>query len=190
PATARRASIRAIRCSGTFATCWPSTSTSRSISTSPARPWASSRSAAGMPVRPSEMSRSAGDSVRRLPVMAEKLEELHALAQASLHHPRVPHHFAHHGGAFRSSEIEASVEGFDRVIDFAVAEVRVMQGGDLDARGVDQVRIVGVEPAVLHGLSVEGGAGIGSGDRNLNRMRIDLGREADRLLDGLAALAR
>src|SRR5229473_6326676 len=123
-------------------------------------------------------------------MVAEKLEELDALAQAPLHHLRAPDHFADDGRDFRDSEIEAPVEGFDRMKDFGVAEMRVMQRRDLDARGVDQLGVAGIEPAILHGLIVEGSAGIGSGDRDLNRMRIDLGREANRLLDGLAALAR
>src|SRR5262245_26175152 len=52
-------------------------------------------------------------SVRRLPALAQEAEELHALAQAPLHHLRAHDHLAHDRGDLRRAEIEALVEIID-----------------------------------------------------------------------------
>ncbi len=75
---------------------------------------------------------------------AQKLEELHTLAQAALHHLRRGDHFPNDRRDLRRAEVEFFVEDFDVVEDFGVAQVGVVQGGYLDAVVVDQFGVVGV----------------------------------------------
>src|SRR4029077_14305144 len=86
--------------------------------------------------------------------------------------------------------IEAPIERLDRVEDLAVAQVRVVQWGDLHTVRIDELRVGMVKPAIFQGLAIEVRARIGRGKRHLDRMRVDLGREADRLLDRLLGLPR
>ncbi len=55
---------------------------------------------------------------------------------------------------------------------------------------IDQQMVRTVEPLVLDGLLIEERAGVGRGERHLDRVRVDLHRVADRLLDRLLGLAR
>ena len=126
---------------------------------------------------------------RRLVALPQELEELHALAQAALHHLRAAHHLADDRGDLRRAEIEAPVEGLDAVEDLGVRQMRVVQRRDLHAVLVDQLGMLGVEPAILDRLLVQERAGIGRGERDLQRVRVDLGGEADGLLDRLLGLA-
>ena len=122
--------------------------------------------------------------------LTQEGEELDALAQAPLHHLRAADHLADDRGDLRRAEIEAPVEILDRMEDLGVAQMRIMQRRDLHALVVDQLGIGRIEPAVLDRLLVEERARIGRRERDLDGVRIDLGREADRLLDRLLALAR
>src|SRR5215813_14121733 len=127
--------------------------------------------------------------VRRLPALAQEAEELHALAQAPLHHVRASDHLAHDRGDFRSAEIEALVEVVHRPEDLGVAEVRIIERGDLRAALGQKLHLLVDQPAVLHRLPVEERARIGRGERNLDGVRVDFGGEPDRLLDRLLGLA-
>ena len=124
------------------------------------------------------------------PALAQELEELDAFAQAALHHVGAADHLADDRADLAGPEVEALVEGLHRVEDLGVAEMRIVQRRDLDAVLVDQFGVRGVEPAVLHRLVVEEGAGIGRGQRHLDGVRVDPWRPADRLGDRLAGLAR
>ena len=66
--------------------------------------------------------------------------------------------------------------------------MRVVQRRDLNAVFVHQFGMLGIEPAVLHRLIVQEGAGIGRGERDLDGVRVDLGGEADGFLDGFLRL--
>ena len=76
------------------------------------------------------------------------------------------------------AEVEAPVERLDRVEDLGVRQMRIVQRRDLHAVVVDQLGVRFVEPAVLHRLPVQEGAGIGRGQRHLDGVRIDLGRRS------------
>src|SRR5438552_2758171 len=54
---------------------------------------------------------------------------------------------------------------------------------------VDELGMFYVKPAILDRLLVQKRAGIGRRERDLNRVRIDLRRELDRLLDRFLGLA-
>ena len=69
---------------------------------------------------------------------------------------------------YKRQEVEAPVEGLDRVEDFLVRQMRIMQRRDLDAVIVDQLGMLGVEPAILQRLLIEEGAGIGRRERDLD----------------------
>src|SRR5215813_15142778 len=71
--------------------------------------------------------------VRRLPTLAQEAEELHALAQAPLHHVRAHDHLAHDRRDLGRAEIEAFVEIVDRLENLGMAEMRVVQRRDLRA---------------------------------------------------------
>src|SRR5579875_2751997 len=122
--------------------------------------------------------------------LAQEVEELDAFAQAPLHHLGTLDHLAHDRGDLAGAEIELFVEGLDRVEDLLVAQMRIMQRRDLNAVLVDQLRMFGIEPAILDRLLIEEGAGIRRGERDLDGMGIDLGRELYRLLDGFLGFAR
>ena len=127
---------------------------------------------------------------RGRPPLAQELEELDALAQPALHHLRRAHHLVDDRGDLRRAEVERFVELLDRVENLAVAQVRIVQRRDLDAVVVDQIGVVGVEPAVLLGLLVQERAGIRRRERNLDGVRVDLLGEADGFLNGFLGFAR
>src|SRR5689334_22812803 len=135
--------------------------------------------------RPKSSAVTISRLMRRLPVGAQEGEELDAFAQAALHHLRAPDHLADDRGDLGRAEIEAAVEVLHRVEDLAVAETRIVQRRDLHAALVDQLGVLGVEPAVLHRLLVQERARIRRGERDLDGVWVDLGGEADRLLDRL-----
>ena len=58
-------------------------------------------------------------------------------------------HFLHDPQDRTWSEIETAVEVLHRVEDLAVAQIGIMQRRDLHAALVDQLGILGIEPAVL-----------------------------------------
>src|SRR5215831_281612 len=107
--------------------------------------------------------------------LAQEMKEFDAFTQPPLHHLRAADHFADDGSNLAGAEIEAAVEFLDRVEDFAVAQMRIVQRRDLHAVFVDELGMRIVEPAVLHRLIEQEGARIRRGERNLDRMRIDLG---------------
>src|SRR5258708_34442629 len=78
------------------------------------------------------------------------------------------------------AEVEAAVHSLDGFFDLAGAEVRIAEGGGLDA-GAGEHDLV-VEPLVGDGLFVKLGAGIGRGDGDLDGMRVQLLCEANGLL--------
>src|SRR5260370_41502955 len=59
----------------------------------------------------------------------------------------------------------------------------VLQRRDLHPALVDQLGMGDVEPAILDRLAMQVSTGIGGGERDLDRVRIDLGGKADSLLD-------
>src|ERR1700722_20369495 len=111
--------------------------------------------------------------------LAQEVEELDAFAQPAAHHLGALDHLADDRGDLAGAEIEALIEGLDRVENLFVAEMRIMQRRDLDTTVVDQLGMFYIEPAVLDRLLVEERAGIRRGERDLNCMRIDLGGEFD-----------
>src|SRR5262249_38360315 len=89
------------------------------------------------------------------------------------------------------AEVELFGELTDRLEDFLVAEMRIADGADLNACICNKARSRVVEqPAVLFGLIVEICARIGGSQRNLQRMRVHLLGEADRLPNCLLGFAR
>src|SRR5437870_12606313 len=68
-----------------------------------------------------------------------------------------------------------------------MGEVRVAQRASLDAPPVDE--LTPVEPAMLEGLTVHHAARVGRCDRHLDRVRLELAGEADRLIGRHARLA-
>src|SRR5579884_14937 len=127
-------------------------------------------------------------SAGHLPV-AEELEEFDALAQAAPHHFGAFDHFRDQRGDLLPAEVEALVEGFERLEDLGVRQVRVVQRCDLHAALVNQLGMVEVEPAVGERLAVQLGSRVGRRQRHLDRVRVDLGGEGDRLLDRLLGFA-
>src|SRR6185437_7919320 len=104
--------------------------------------------------------------------LAQEMKEFDAFAQAALHHLRAADHLADDRSDLAGAEIEAPVEFFDRVEDFAVAQMWIVQGRDLHAVLVDELGMSIVEPAVLHRLIEQERARIRRRKRNLDRMRI------------------
>src|SRR5271167_4905393 len=69
-------------------------------------------------------TRSAGrdSSVRCRPPLAQEAEELRALAKAPLHHVGAHDHLADNRGDLGRAQVEAAVEGLDRIENLGVAE--------------------------------------------------------------------
>src|SRR5262245_179448 len=129
-------------------------------------------------------------SVRGLPALAQEAEKFESLAQPPPQRLWAFHHLARDGGDLRRTEIEPFVEVVHGPKNLGVAQVRVAQRCDLHTAFGQQLGILVDQPTVLQRLLVEERAGIGRGKRNLNRMRVDLDREADCLLDRFLGLAR
>src|SRR6202011_3384193 len=72
---------------------------------------------------------------------------------------------------------------------FRVTQMRIVQRCQLGAVVIDQVGIFFVEPAVLYRLFVQVRPRVGSGERNLQGVGVDLAGEANRLFDGLPRFA-
>src|SRR5437870_3494374 len=121
------------------------------------------------------------------PPRGQEADELGTLPEPPREHPPVPRHLARNREELPRSEIEASVERLHGVEDLGMGEVRVAQRAPLNAPPVDE--LAAVEPALLEGLSVHRRARVGRGDRHLDRVRIELAGEADRLRDRLVRLA-
>ena len=88
------------------------------------------------------------------------------------------------------AEVEPAIERLDRVEDLGLRETGVVQDGHLDPVPVHQVARGPREPPLLLGLTVERRARVGRGERDLDRVRLDLARVADRLLDRRGRLPR
>src|ERR1700760_1104136 len=171
-------------------TRWPSNSYLNSCRSSQARKLAVVHGRSGTLSMTRDPSQVFSGRLRRPVPLAQELEELHALAQPALHHLRATDHLADDRGDLRRTEVEALIECLDVVEDFGVRQVLVRQRGDLHAVLVDQFGMLGGEPAILHRLAIEEGAGIWRGQRHLDGVRVDSRGEADGLLDGLLRLAR
>ena len=72
---------------------------------------------------------------------------------------------------FGARKIEPAIEVLDRFIHLGVAEVGVVERGDLGAVRVDKFCMAFVEPAILDRLRMQFGSGIGRRQRDLQRMR-------------------
>src|SRR5579863_7385290 len=131
------------------------------------------------------LRKSRDDHVFAVP---EELEELHALPQAAHQHVARGEHLLHDLGDLGGTEVELLVEVLDRFEDLGVAEMRIIQRRDLGAVFRQKVHI-GCEPAILLGLVIEKGSGIGSGQRHLDSVRIDFLGESQRFLDRLPRFA-
>src|SRR5690242_18472675 len=66
----------------------------------------------------------------------------------------------------------------------------VVQRGDLDAVSIHQLRVLGVQPAVLDRLAIKIRAWIWCRERDLDGVRVDLGGKANGFLNRLLRLAR
>ena len=107
---------------------------------------------------------TAAASVNLLPPLAEKCEELHALAQPAHHHLRALHHLGNDRGNLGSAEIEAAIQILNGLEDLGVAQMRIVKRGDLHAVRIDQVGVLLVEPAMLECLAIKLRSRIGRGD--------------------------
>src|SRR6202012_1157542 len=85
-------------------------------------------------------------------------------------------------------EIELLVEVLDGIKDLTMAEMRIVQRGDLRGFVRQKIDFLVVEAAVFLRLFVEEGARIGRRERNLDRVGIDLLGEIHGLLDRLLRL--
>src|SRR5215472_18824154 len=115
---------------------------------------------------------------------AEEAQELIPLGEAAPHHPPVPQHLRTERDHLAWAEVEAPIHLVHRAIDLRPRQVRVAEGTHLQTALIDQP--LHLEPPLAPRLLVERGARIGSGQRDLNGVGIDLTGEADGLLDGLA----
>ena len=120
----------------------------------------------------------------------QEVEEFHPFAQAALHHFRALDHFRHDGCDLGGAKIEFLIEILDRLEDLGVAQVRIVERRDLRALLGQKIDLLVIEPAVFLCLPVQECPRIRRRQRNLNRMRIDLLGEIQRLLDRLLGLAR
>src|SRR5690349_20493193 len=168
---------------------------------SPNRSWSASRSSVletwstwnprsaryAMPSGAMVSMTSAFMSGRRDPVAAQEAQEVPSLREAPLHPLPVADDFGGEREHLARAEVEAAVELIHRAEDLRPREVRVADHAHQHPRAVHQLR--GLEPAVALRLLVEGGARVGRGERDLDGVAVDLGREADGLRDGLARLA-
>src|SRR5438093_12737062 len=116
---------------------------------------------------------------RRVPT-AEKLQELAALGQAPLADVKVLRHLLEEAEELARPEVEEAVEAPDRREDLLAREMRIAEHARLSAPRVHQLRLL--EPALLLRFAVERGAGIGGRQRDLERIGVDVAREANRLL--------
>src|SRR5512138_2191336 len=117
----------------------------------------------------------------------QKLQELTALGQPPLADVEVARHLLDEAEELARPEIELPVEALDRGKDFIAREVRITEHARLGPAGVDELGRL--EPAALLRLAVERGARVRRRERDLERVGIDVPREADRLVDRLARLA-
>src|SRR5262250_2861746 len=117
---------------------------------------------------------------------AEKAQELIALGEAAPHHPPIPQHLRAERDHLARAEVEAPIRLVHRAVDLRPRQVRVADGAHLQAALIDEP--LRLEPPLALCLLVERGARIGSGQRDLDGVGIDLAGEADGLLDGLARL--
>src|SRR5258705_227776 len=92
-----------------------------------------------------------------LPAFTKEGKELHAFAQAPLHHVEIAQHLRDDRADLAGPEVEPAVEGLHRLEDLLVAEVRVVKRRYLEAVAVHQLGVRRVEPAVLHRLVIEEG---------------------------------
>src|SRR3984957_20756252 len=124
-------------------------------------------------------------------VCAQKAQEFDPLAQpASRHLPAAQHLFDDFPDLSRP-EIETPVELLHAVKDLLPGEVWVAERGELDTLVIYQARTLGLtQPATGERLAVQRRARIGGGERDLDRVRIDLLGELDGPLDGLRGLPR
>src|SRR5439155_14575674 len=127
-------------------------------------------------------------TLRRRVSASQKLHEVAPLGQAALADVEVLRHLLEEAEELAWPEVEAAVEALDRCEDFLAREVRIAEHARLRAARVHELGLR--EPAALERLAVERGAGIGRRQRNLERIGVDVAREADRLLDRLARLTR
>jgi hypothetical protein len=122
--------------------------------------------------------------------LSKETEELDPFPQPTAHDDGVADHGPEHRHHLSGAKVEPAVEILDRAEDLGLSEAGVVECGDLDPVGVDQLTRVELKPALLLGLAVQLRPGIRSGQRNLDRVRLDLARVAHGLLDRLWRLAR
>src|SRR3989475_2285035 len=118
----------------------------------------------------------------------QEAHEVQPLAEPALHDRAVAQHLPAEDEDLARPEVEAPVERLERAEDLGARQVRIADHARLCPPPVHEA--LGLEPAALERLAVERGARIGRGERELERVRIDLLREPDRRLDRLARLAR
>src|SRR5439155_1426382 len=122
------------------------------------------------------------------PPLGHRADELHALAEEPLRLLPAGRHLLDRLPDVTRREVVAPVEGLDRLEDLVGGDLRVRDRALLVAGLVDQA--VDGQVVVLGDEVVEGGARVGRGERDLERLGLHLAREAHGLLDGVAGLAR
>src|SRR6266699_4372033 len=113
-----------------------------------------------------------------LPQIAETLA---AFAQPPHKHLTVRRHFAQETQDWPMAEIEATIHALDRILNLVGREMAIAKSRYLDT--IPREQCSAIEPSVGSRLFIEFGARVGSGDRDLNRERVDLLGEPDRLFD-------
>src|SRR5438128_11102677 len=117
----------------------------------------------------------------------EKLQELAPLGQSPRADREVPRHLLEKAVELSRTEVEAAIEALDRGEDLLTRQMGIAEHACLGAARVDELGPL--EPATLERLAVEGGARIRCRQRDLERIGVDVTREADRLLERLARIA-
>src|SRR5262245_3797847 len=117
--------------------------------------------------------------------LAQEAEELDALPQPPAHDDGVAKHSAEHRQHLPGTEVEAAIEILDRAEDLGLSEAWVVQRGDLDPVSVDQLARLDLKPALLLRLAIQLRPRIRGGQRDLDRVRLDLARVAHGLVDRL-----
>src|SRR4051794_3996158 len=120
---------------------------------------------------------------------AQKMEKFHTLAQPPNQHVPGGQHLAYDFRDLRGAEVKPPVKILDRIENFAVGQMRIIERRDLRTAIGQQIDIFG-KPTILLGLIVKESAGIWRRKRDLQGPRIHLLCEFKRLLDGFACLAR
>src|ERR1700688_4279362 len=107
-------------------------------------------------------------SVRHSSPLPQELKELDPFTQPANHHLPIADHLAHDRRNLPGSKIESPIKFLDRIENFGLAQMRVVQRRNLDAFTIHELRIRGVKPTVFYRLIEKKRARIGRRQRDLN----------------------